>query len=78
MTVDEIRIQALELSREERELLGIALLGSLESPESQVEIDAAWAEEILVRSDAYRNSKTHALDATGTIERLRQRLSATP
>ena len=35
------------LSPEERELLGIELLSSLESSELQAEVDAAWAEEIL-------------------------------
>lgn len=76
MTVDEIRIRALELSREERELLGVELLCSLQTPETQPEIDAAWAEEILARSDAYRGGKVQALDAAETVERLRQRLAA--
>ena len=76
MTVDEVRVRALELPREERELLGIELLSSLESAETQSEVDAAWAEEILARSEAYRSGKVQALDAAGTVERLRQRLAA--
>ena len=76
MTVDEVRVRALELPREERELLGIELLSSLESAETQAEVDAAWAEEILARSEAYRSGKVQALDAAGTVERLRQRLAA--
>lgn len=76
MTVDEVRVRALELPREERELLGIELLSSLESPETQAEVDAAWAEEILARSEAYRSGKVQTLDAAGTVERLRQRLAA--
>ena len=76
MTVNEIRVCALELPRDERELLGVALLSSLESQESQAEVDAAWAEEILARSEAYRSGKVQSLDAAGTVERLRQRLAA--
>ncbi len=78
MTVDEVRVRALELPREERELLGIELLSSLESAETQAEVDAAWAEEILARSEAYRSGKVQALDAAGTVERLRKRLSGHP
>jgi putative addiction module component (TIGR02574 family) len=66
----------MELPREERELLGIELLSSLESPETQAGVDAAWAEEILVRSEAYRSGKVQALDAAETVERLRQRLAS--
>ena len=76
MTISEVRDRALELSREERELLGIELLSSLESPETQADVDAAWAEEILARSEAYRSGKVQALDSAGTVERLRQRLAA--
>ena len=76
MTVNEIRVRALELPPDERELLGVALLSSLESQESQAEVDAAWAAEILARSDAYRSGKVVSLDAAGTVERLRQRLAA--
>lgn len=74
MTVDEIRARALELPREERELLGIALLSSLETAANQAEVDTAWAAEILARSDAYHSGQIHALDASGTAERIRQRL----
>lgn len=41
MTVDEIRARALELPREERELLGIALLSSLETAANQAEVETA-------------------------------------
>ena len=76
MTVDEIRARALELPREERELLGIALLGSLETTANQVEVETAWADEILARSDAYRRGQVQALNASETAERIRQRLAA--
>ena len=76
MTVDEIRARALELSREERELLGIALFGSLETAANQAEVDSAWASEILARSEAYHIGQVHALDASETAERIRQRLAA--
>ena len=76
MTVNEIRVRALELPRDERELLGVALLSSLEPQEAQTEVDAAWAAEILARSDAYRSGKVLSFDAAGTVERLRQRLAA--
>ena len=76
MTVNEIRVRALELPRDERELLGVALLSSLEPQETQAEVDAAWAIEIIERSDAYRSGKVVSLDAAGTVERLRQRLAA--
>jgi putative addiction module component (TIGR02574 family) len=76
VSVDEIRVRALELPREERELLGIALLSSLETAEKQAEVDAAWANEILARSEEYHSGRVHALDASGTVERIRQRLGA--
>ena len=76
MTVEEIRVQALELPRDERELLGIALLSSLETVENQAEVDSTWADEILARSEAYHSGRTQALDASGTVERIRQRLAA--
>jgi putative addiction module component (TIGR02574 family) len=76
MTVDEIRARALELPREERELLGIALLGSLETAANQDEVDSAWASEILARSEAYHSGQVQALDASETAERIRQRLAA--
>ncbi len=68
--IDDVRVLALELSREERELLGIELLSSLESSEIQADMDAAWAEEILARSEAYRSGAVQTLDAAGTVERL--------
>ncbi len=76
MTTNEIRVHALELPPSERELLGVALFSSLEPQEGQAEVDAAWAAEILARSDAYRTGKVQSLDAAGTVERLRQRLAA--
>ncbi len=76
MTVDEIRVRALELPREEREPLGIALLSSLETAENQAEVDSAWADEILGRSEGYHSGRVQALDASGTVERIRQRLAA--
>lgn len=75
MTVDDIRARALELRRDERELLGIALLRSLESAANQADVERAWADEILVRSEAYHGGQVHALDASGTAERIRQRLA---
>jgi putative addiction module component (TIGR02574 family) len=75
MSIDEVRPLALELSREERELLGIELLCSLEPIDSQAEIESEWAREIAARSDAYRNGKIEALDASETFERLRKRLA---
>lgn len=75
MTVDEIRARALELPRDERELLGIALLSSLETAANQAEVDTVWATEILTRSEAYHSGQVHVLDASGTAERIRQRLA---
>lgn len=76
MTVDELRVEALQLPAEEREILGIQLLCSLESPEAQADVDAAWVEEINARMDAYRSRRTVALNAAGTAERIRKRLLA--
>ncbi|MBS0260582.1 MAG: addiction module protein [Planctomycetes bacterium] len=76
MTLDEIRVRALQLPRDERELPGVALLSSLETPENQDEAASAWADEILARSEAYRSGQVQALDAEGTVERIRQRLAA--
>ena len=75
MTIDEIRARSLELPREERELLGIALFRSLETAAIQAEVDAVWATEILARSEAYHSGQIHVLDASGTAERIRQRLA---
>ena len=75
MTTQELRDQALSLPAEERELLGGQLLCSLESTETQVEIDAAWEKEILARSDAYQRGNIKAFDAAGTVDRIRQRLA---
>lgn len=74
MTLDELRQRAQELPREDREILGVELLSSLESPDMQADIDAAWASEILARSNAYRSGKASVLDAAGSVERIRQRL----
>ncbi len=76
MTIDQLRQLALGLNRNDRELLGVELLSSLESPESQVEVDAALATEILARSAAFRSGTIQALDAAGTNERIRQKLAA--
>ena len=75
MTIDEIRMLALNLSPEERELLGVELLATLAPFEDQEGIDAAWNEEILARSDACRKGTVHTLDAAGTVDRLRLRLA---
>ncbi len=75
MTVEEIRARALELSKDERELLGIELLSSLESPEHHIELNAEWAQEILARSDSYRNGSVQALDSAGTVDRIKQKLA---
>ena len=75
MTIDEIRMLALNLSPEERELLGVELLATLAPFEDQEGIDAAWNEEILARSDACRKGTVQTLDAAGTVDRLRQRLA---
>jgi putative addiction module component (TIGR02574 family) len=75
MTVDEIRTWAMELPREERELLGIALLSSLETVGDQAEVNTAWADEVLARSEAYHRGQVQALDAAETAQRIRQRLA---
>lgn len=75
MSVDDVRTLAMKLSRDERELLGIELLSTLESVENQPEVDAAWAEEILKRSSAFRAGQAQTHDAAGTSDRLRQRLA---
>jgi hypothetical protein len=76
MTVDELRTRALELPREERELLGIAQLSSLETAANQAEVDTAWADEIQARPEAYHSGQVDALEGSGTVERIRQRLAA--
>ena len=75
MTIDEIRMLALNLSREERETLGVELLSTLAPVEDQEAIDAALNDEILARSDACRSGRVQTLDAAGTVDRLRQRLA---
>lgn len=74
MTLDELRLRAQELPREDREVLGVELLSSFETPDKQADIDAAWASEILARSDAYRSGNASVLEAAGSVERIRRRL----
>ena len=76
MTVEEVRTQALRLSPEDREVLAFELLSSLDSPEAQSEIDAAWAEEILARSDAYRAGKESAVDWRAAFREIEAELSS--
>lgn len=71
MTIDEIRMQALQLPADERELLAVELFGSLSGGETQAEIEAEWSEEIMARSDAYRAGTTQAFDAQESLERVR-------
>ncbi len=75
MTIEKIRMLALNLSPEERELLGVKLLSTIVPFEDQEGIDAAWNEEILSRSAACRSGTVRTLDTAGTVDRLRQRLA---
>ena len=71
MTIDEIRLQAMQLSMSERELLAVDLLGSLNTPETEAEIHSEWATEITARSNAFRAGKTDSLDAYESLDRVR-------
>jgi len=74
-TVDDVRNQALELSREERAKLARDLLVSLETGDFDADADSAWATEIEARSAAYGRGELAARDWRESLERVRQALS---
>jgi putative addiction module component (TIGR02574 family) len=58
-SVAELKHEALDLERNEREELVEALLSSLDNTE---EIDRAWMEEVHRRYEAFRAGKIRAVD----------------
>jgi Putative addiction module component len=76
MTLQEIRESALKLDDNDRELLAVELLESLTSADSQSEIDAAWKDEILARSERHRTNASEASDANESLQRIRHRIQS--
>ena len=78
MTVSELQSQAMQLNADEREMLAINLLSSLQ-PDEQNEIDEAWNREILARSDSLHAGTAITLDAWESLEFVRTQVrSRTP
>ena len=75
-TTEEIRTSALAMSDSERAELARDLLASLEEPESPLQTENEWNEEVLARSDAYRRGETSADDWRNSLARVRDALHA--
>ena len=73
-TAEQVRDQALQLPIAERATLARDLLASLEVHESPEVVEAAWAEEIEARAEAYERGDLKADDWQISLERARQRL----
>ena len=64
----------MQLSAVERALLARDLLESLEADEAPDVVEAAWADEIEARAEAYERGQMPADDWQISLERARQRL----
>lgn len=75
MTKDQLLAEAKALGPEEREALAEELWLSLDA-ERRDEIDAAWAEKIERRIDAYDKGEVQATSPDEMFRRLRQKYGA--
>ena len=73
MSTKEIRAAALKLPKKSRIQLAHELLDSA-SDREQREIDAAWAEEVERRIEAYESGKTKLLPLSRVMKDLRKRV----
>lgn len=74
LTIDEVRDLAFQLSVRDREALANDLLVSLDEGEADTGADAAWAEEIERRAEAYARGEVQAEDWEISLARARQQL----
>jgi len=74
MSTLEIRDLALQLPPADRALIARDLLASLHEAEPAEEVEAAWADEIEARAEAYEAGLAPAEDWETSLERVRQRL----
>ena len=72
----DIRAAVLQLPSSERAELAGDLLASLEDAAPDATSEAAWAAEILARSDAYRRGEAIARDWRESLDRVRQIVEA--
>jgi putative addiction module component (TIGR02574 family) len=70
---EEVKDQAFQLSREERLELARLLL-ELDEPEANLEIEAAWEEEICARVKAVEEGRVSGIPYEQVIERVNRRL----
>lgn len=70
---EEVKDQALQLSREERLELARLLL-DLDEPEANPQIEAAWEEEISARVKAVEEGRVKAIPYEQVLDRVNRRL----
>jgi putative addiction module component (TIGR02574 family) len=70
---EEVKDQALQLSREERLELASLLL-DLDQQEANPEIEAAWEEEIRARVQAVEKGRVKGIPYEEVLERVNRRL----
>lgn len=78
-TITEILDHALQLGPADRGLIAHRLIVSLEaeaSDEEQSEIDAAWEQEILRRSEDLRSGRVQGIDGRESVAQIRAALDA--
>jgi hypothetical protein len=73
---DEIRDSALAFSLDERAELARDLLLSLEAEELDNDVEQAWTDEAMRRSQAFAQGETTARDWRESVRRVRQSLAA--
>jgi putative addiction module component (TIGR02574 family) len=76
LTWEELLEKALQLPREEREMIGRGIYESLadeEDDEDPADVEAAWAEEIGRRVEEIRNGTVELIPADVVMDELRAR-----
>jgi putative addiction module component (TIGR02574 family) len=73
LTRAEIEKEAIELPVDERARLIATLIASLE-PADEGDVDAAWEQELLARSEEVRQGEVAPVAADEALERVRRRL----
>jgi putative addiction module component (TIGR02574 family) len=69
MTLDELRIEVMKLSKAERERLADELYFSIDASVDP-EIDAAWRKEVADRSAAYERGEMDAAPVNEVLDEL--------
>jgi putative addiction module component (TIGR02574 family) len=68
--VSEVLEKALSLSEQERELLIDRLVGSLNNESAEVEVEAAWDEEIKRRVDEIRGGRVKTVPGEQVLREI--------